>query len=151
MGIRVWWWCFGNSLMMVIGDWWLVWWLALKVIGDWRWLPFQLWPLSAARAGHPACRSCYSETDHISEISKQNQSKFHSCKKEINQKTESINPKKFIKCMEKSNCYLLKAISKLRNCLHLLTKLLLVDVGNHLIWKLAIICIVLVTQILEMT
>ena len=53
--------------------------------------------------------------------------------------------------MEKSNCYLLKAISKLRNCLHLLTKLLLVDVGNHLIWKLAIICIVLVTQILEMT
>jgi len=27
---------------------------------------------------------------------------------------------------------LLKAISKLRNCLHLFTKLLLVDVGNHL-------------------
>ena len=44
--------------------------------------------------------------------------------------------------MEKSNCYLLKAISKLRNCLHLLTKLLLVDIGNHLIWKLATILIV---------
>ena len=38
--------------------------------------------------------------------------------------------------MEKSNCYLLKAISKLRNCLHLFTKLLLVDVGNNLIRKL---------------